>query len=635
MMMRMEYRRVVLLSVWWIFSPISLTARGESVRHVIAEPGTTEVKTLPQNWSDLEASWFYNVPQGSYLFRYDWFLNLEQAESEALFRDDANIQSLGYLARSADSDNPGGLPIGFVKDDKELGNGRTESYLGLTCAACHTGYVNFDHKTYLIDGAPANGNLEKLLRSLVSAIQSTLDNQEKFDRFADKVLGEGAVAGESARLRTELADALNARIAYNTRNLPSENATPFGPGRIDAFGAIMNEVAERFAQVPDNHAPADAPVSYPALWDTPQHDFVQWNGAAENKRSFLVKSLVGTDRIGALGRNTGEVFGVFGEIDASVEPSIIDLKHYPNSANRKNLIEIEESLSKLWSPAWPADFPAIDHAMKTRGARLFEDNCASCHEPIVRIDPDREVTARMSDEHTDATMARNFLSREAKTGVLQGRRIEPLSRNHERFGSTAPVGLMLKHLVQRAIIRSSAEVLDQGREHVAEMFQQVQATVDYQVSGAVSTPGEGAGTSPGRFGFEADGVAKVRDFNGRVLRLAETRLNRVLNREDRIKVNYKARPLNGIWASAPYLHNGSIPNLDELLKKPHQRSQEPFQVGSRDFDPVKVGFQTDVGEVFNPQLKGNLNVGHDYGHDDGTPFTDNERKFLIEYMKSL
>ena len=140
-----------------------------------------------------------------------------------------------------------------------------------------------------------------------------------------------------------------------------------------------------------------------------------------------------------------------------------------------------------------------------------------------------------SDEHTDATMAHNFFSRNAKTGVLEGRRIEPLSTNHY----------------------------------------------------------------------------------------------------DRVKLNYKARPLNGIWASAPYLHNGSIPNLDELLKKPHQRSQAVFKVGSRNFDPVKVGFQADRRETFDPQLKGNLNVGHDYGHDDGTPFTDDERKFLIEYMNSL
>ena len=57
---------------------------------------------------------------------------------------------------------------------------------------------------------------------------------------------------------------------------------------------------------------------------------------------------------------------------------------------------------------------------------------------------------------------------------------------------------------------------------------------------------------------------------------------------------YKARPLNGIWATAPYMHNGSIPNLWELLKKPEDRLTS-FWVGSREFDPARVGYKTDQG----------------------------------------
>lgn len=91
----------------------------------------------------------------------------------------------------------------------------------------------------------------------------------------------------------------------------------------------------------------------------------------------------------------------------------------------------------------------------------------------------------------------------------------------------------------------------------------------------------------------------------------------------------------GIWASAPYLHNGSIPNLDELLKRPAERSNATFRVGSREFDPVKVGFKTDSGEEFNPNLPGNTNGGHDYHHSDGRSFSETERKQLIEYLKSL
>ncbi len=48
---------------------------------------------------------------------------------------------------------------------------------------------------------------------------------------------------------------------------------------------------------------------------------------------------------------------------------------------------------------------------------------------------------------------------------------------------------------------------------------------------------------------------------------------------------YKGRPLNGIWATAPYLHNGSVPNLDALLQ-PAAKRPASFSIGVRTFDPV-------------------------------------------------
>lgn len=611
-------------------------ASAQSKRGIAPETGHT-VKILSQNWNDAEATWFYSVPQGSWLLRYEWFINLEQAESQVLFRDSAHFQSLGYIARGPDpTSNPHGLAVGFVRDEKKLPRGGVESYVGMTCAACHTGHVNFNKITCIIDGGPTNGNFEKLQRSLAAALAETLADNSKFDRFASRVIGPILDAAKKNQLRTELAAALKSRSDYNERNLPGKNQAPFGHGRVDAFGAIMNEVAVRFAQVPDNAKPADAPVSYPVLWDAPQHDFVQWNGAAENKRSKLTELLVGTEHIGALGRNTGEVLGVFGEIDATTEPSIKELKHYPNSANRGNLIAIEDSLRKLWSPVWPDEFPPIDAQLRTSGEKLFNNYCIKCHEPIDRDDPARTVKAIMSDEKTDIAMVRNFLTRTAKTGILQGRRIEPLLPNPEVFGDEAPVALMLKHLVQRAIIRSTPEILEQSEQDLQRFVREIGSAVEYQISG---DPFDTADTSPlgRRFPFDARKgvVTQIGDAKGNILNAAKSKLRKIVSSPAEIRLHYKARPLNGIWASAPYLHNGSIPNLDELLKRPAERSNASFRVGSREFDPVKVGFKTDSGEEFNPTLPGNTNGGHDYHHSDGRSFSETERKQLIEYLKSL
>ena len=104
--------------------------------------------------------------------------------------------------------------------------------------------------------------------------------------------------------------------------------------------------------------------------------------------------------------------------------------------------------------------------------------------------------------------------------------------------------------------------------------------------------------------------------------------------------SYKARSLNGIWATAPYLHNGSVPTLMQLLK-PGKR-EEVFYVGSREFDAEEVGFKYqkkdykpgDPQFLFNTLKKGNRNTGHTYYRD---YFEKHEKEFeaLMAYLKTL
>ena len=108
---------------------------------------------------------------------------------------------------------------------------------------------------------------------------------------------------------------------------------------------------------------------------------------------------------------------------------------------------------------------------------------------------------------------------------------------------------------------------------------------------------------------------------------------------------YKGRPLNGIWATAPYLHNGSVPNLYEILLPAEERSKT-FVLGSRMYDPIRIGYAMDQSSTtgagyapftFDVSLKGNSNAGHEYGTKkpaDGG-LTDEQRWQLVEYMKTL
>ena len=97
---------------------------------------------------------------------------------------------------------------------------------------------------------------------------------------------------------------------------------------------------------------------------------------------------------------------------------------------------------------------------------------------------------------------------------------------------------------------------------------------------------------------------------------------------------YRARPLNGIWATAPFLHNGSVPDLVELLKPPAERPAK-FYVGNWEFNPARLGFnwssELPGTSELDTSITGNSNAGHDYG----THLSDPDRLALIEYLKTL
>src|SRR6185295_17947436 len=134
-----------------------------------------------------------------------------------------------------------------------------------------------------------------------------------------------------------------------------------GFGRLDAVGHILNKVALINGASDPRANPSDAPVSYPFLWNVPQHDRVQWNGMAANRRL----GETGLD-VGALGRNTGEVIGVFADVQARPHAG---LQGYISSANVDNLSGLENMLGKLKPPAWPEKLFDGDLDEKARAER--------------------------------------------------------------------------------------------------------------------------------------------------------------------------------------------------------------------------------------------------------------------------
>jgi hypothetical protein len=103
---------------------------------------------------------------------------------------------------------------------------------------------------------------------------------------------------------------------------------------------------------------------------------------------------------------------------------------------------------------------------------------------------------------------------------------------------------------------------------------------------------------------------------------------------------YANSPLDGIWLRAPYLHNGSVPNLWELLKPENQRVAS-FYRGNDVYDPKNVGFVSTFAEQdghaffsFNTREPGNGNAGHS-GPAYGTELSDHEKWALLEFLKTF
>jgi hypothetical protein len=95
-------------------------------------------------------------------------------------------------------------------------------------------------------------------------------------------------------------------------------------------------------------------------------------------------------------------------------------------------------------------------------------------------------------------------------------------------------------------------------------------------------------------------------------------------------------PLVGVWLNAPYLHNGAVPTLTDLLEPADRRPQRFFR-GYDVYDPGRIGFRSQgpdaehEGEMFDTTQPGNAATGHAYG----TTLAPRIKSALLEYLKTL
>jgi mono/diheme cytochrome c family protein len=557
-----------------------------------------------QGWTEDERQAFYTTSQGSHMMPYPWFKALRRVDKDEPFGAD-QLRRYGYITNDRSKD---GLPVGFVVDEAD-----GVRHFGMTCAACHTAEIEYQKagvtQRLRIDGAPATANFQLFLTELTAASRATLNEPDRFQKFARDVLGARYSTTRANALKSEFGDWIKQFGDFMDKSLP---ASPWGPARLDAFGMIFNRVAGKDLGIPDNIKVADAPVSYPFLWNASRQDKTQWNGGVPNGLY-----------INALGRNTGEVFGVFADFSPKRLPSLPGgptlIDFHNNSVKYDGLQALEEKIAALKPPPWPFD---LKQDLVDQGRILFAQYCGSCHEEK-RL-PQGTWFTPVKAVGTDEKMFRNSL-RKSDSGMLEG----ALSPNPP--GSRLSKEELTVNILATTVLGAQlAATFPIPPKLPIDFDHGPWRAISLDLSDLIAN--EGAAPSLLSLANPATRDNLKAHINDRLA-------NMFVPPAPDAPAAYESRVLHGIWATAPYLHNGSVPNLAELLLPPEKRSPS-FMVGSRKYDADKVGYVTTetpykdgtlvVGSGAQP---GNSNAGHKYPAD--KELTDDERKALLEYLKQL
>ncbi|TXS90763.1 hypothetical protein FV139_17445 [Parahaliea maris] len=632
-----------------------------------------------QNWDAPLRQKYHHISQGTRTLPIplSWLLALERPVDNLLtlpfgkrgkFSDDDYLLRFGFIGSERSEHNPHGLPVGFAATPSQNlpGVSGQVTAVGFNCAACHTSHFTYGDTEYIIEGGPATTDLGQLTSALGAALGQTLLSSKvplvkgRFYRFADAVLGEDAATDANI---SQLAKDLESLVEY-LAGLPAAVDTVEGFTRLDALNRIGNQV---FALDPgkfENYVPINAPVNYPHIWTSSWFSWVQYDGSIMNP----------------LVRNTGEAMGVSAYLDTR---SPHEERRFSSSVKVDNLYWIEQSLSGtnplpeqrfngLLSPPWPESLPAVDRALAQTGAALYREHCEACHLPA----PDSE---RFWSHFNPVEYYVNDERRETEQALLSVHIIP-----HAQVGTDPAQGEVL--------VSRTVNTAGMGNSNGFSNFRGM------GVGTEVCTRAPGMPPNPYRPGYPDDRSAPPSRQAGKLVNVAVSdgpnlsfalalgavvqqvnnewflqnyysAAQQALFEEGRPNClqagqGYKARPLNGVWATAPFLHNGSVPTVMALLSPPDERPCF-VELGGIEFDPVHLGLAQDIelacGEeapakygrngrfILDTSVPGNSNRGHEFSsrYDAtkswwdqpmgviGPELEESERLAIIEYLKTL
>jgi len=560
-------------------------------------PGPEPFRLVDTGLTKNDSAQLHHIYQGTTLFPISMLHALKDPKTGKLMKD--SLADYGFLLAHPSPTNPWGLPVGLSgqKRDAELNLNMPE--VGINCAACHTGQIHYQEGETIhrlrIDGAPNMIDVEKW-------ILDTANNAE--------------------RLLTHPGEA----IAFVARFIHASHAGV--PSLGEQLGLEREAVVEFLEEAtePDTDGTEDLDdTGHPetdALIDEMQEDF----------HPLLERLADHQEEPTKLDKEKFEALSPPEKTMHAIEHFLFIVRERIKKG-RLTIESIKES---------PAAGPGRDDAWGLVQRIVMQDASAKLNAPIVvpHLFGNKNYTWYHADGNTNSVMDRNLAQ-----GIALGADVEEdgettslLPRQINRMDQ------LLGKLEAPSWPKEFPELDETKRALGEELFNAHCAKCHSDPAGK-DYPLKLIGTNPARWETfnlkETNGperltaltekVAQVRKATFKARGISEE-LGRSWeqngNPEWRQTIGYRAHVLNGIWASPPYLHNGSVRTLYQLLL-PEAEREKTFYVGNRLYDPKEVGYVNEPGAtnyLYDTSDAPNTNEGHLYG----TTLSDEERWSLVE-----
>ena len=537
--------------------------------------------------SDSDRAAYYHLSEGGELYPLDWLLALEveypgTAGGPGLRRPFLdNIERYGLLPDPKRRGNPYGLPVGVSFGRSHLSG---QMMMGINCTACHVGQVEYGGRAVRIDGGPSMGFINAFVVDMLLETQKTLMSPRRLTRFWSRV--RQARAARRALGASGEADETPAPDEGWLKRLTEllTNNRGLLEGKVAALRNVPILKAAAAVSTLDGYGRTDAfGVGRNELFGSIPLNGMPSDAPVSFPHVWGMEHTAwlqwGANTNSVMERNIGQSLGVGAVFDPATGRS---------SVNIENLWRMEQYAYRLHAPAWPDVFPAVDPDKAERGRLRFKTYCAPCHQTW-QTDGQMRIYQlfALNKVGTDPSTAINF---EKPVKMADGRVLPFPYAALELIAKVKHAAYTERHLSREDIDRLENRSVRKGPA------------------------------------FEPTFRAPLLDSE----KWSDTKGRKV----------YRSKTLVGIWATAPFLHNGSVPTIFDLLHPAAERPTQ-FRVGHHEYDPVKLGIETDPSRLSPPpnampyeldtRLPGNWNTGHEWWF---YPSLDDTQRFeIIEFLK--